>query len=347
MTRMTPLAAALLLAASGSVIASEHIAEISQTGINNVAEQQQSGGLQRSYITQNGTENSALTEQTGINDQESEASIDQVGSLNSATVYQIHGDRSGMASIEIHQTGVSNSAQVEQREYLGELSSTATVHQEGTGNRLDATQTWVGNQLDAVSVGQDNVIHVDQSGFSTADLQQRGSDNLVQLQQVSFGIGGGFAVVDQDGTANQADIYQVSGRYPAGDVFLQQIGDANIAEISSGDGYSVLDYRQQGVGNELYASFGGQGSSITGYSEGDYNFVDIAQVGDDNSIEIAQLGSDNRIEAYQGFHAHDALINQTGHGNQASLWQDTLTYTTNSASIIQNGNGNIANVTQR
>lgn len=347
MTRMTPLAAALLLAASGSVIASEHIAEISQTGIDNVAEQRQSGGLQRSYIMQNGTENSALTEQTGLDDQQSEARIDQLGSLNSATVYQLHGDRSGLARIDIHQTGDSNSAQVEQREHLGELSSTATILQEGTGNRLDATQTWVGNQLDAVSVGQDNVIQVDQSGFSTADLQQQGSDNLVQLQQVSFGIGGGFAVVDQDGTANQADIYQVSSRYPAGDVFLQQIGNANNAQIRSSDGYSVLDYRQQGVGNELHASFGGQGSSITGYSEGDYNLVDIAQVGDDNSIEIAQLGSANRIEAYQGFHAHEALINQTGHGNQASLWQETLSSTANSASIIQNGNGNSANVSQQ
>lgn len=347
MTRMTPLAAALLLAASGSVLASEHIAEISQTGINNVAEQQQSGGLQRSYITQNGNENSAFTEQTGINDQESEASIDQVGSLNSATVYQIHGDRSGMASIEIHQTGDSSSAQVEQREYLGELSSTATVHQEGTGNRLDATQTWVGNQLDAVSVGQDNVIHVDQSGFSTADLQQQGRDNLVQLQQVSFGIGGGFAVVDQDGTANQADIYQVSGRYPAGDVFLQQIGNANGAQIRSSDGHSVLEYRQQGVGNELNASFTGQGSSITGYSEGNYNFVDIAQAGDDNSLDIAQLGSENRIEADQSFHAHEGFISQTGQANQAFLTQETLSVSGHSASIIQNGNGNIANVIQR
>jgi hypothetical protein len=169
----------------------------------------------------------------------------------------------------------------------------------------------------------------------------------VQLEQVSFGIGGGFAVVEQDGTANQADIYQSSGRYPAGDVFLKQLGTANIAQIRAGDGYSTLDYTQRGTGNELNAHFSGQGSRISGYSEGSYNLVDIAQAGDDNSLDVAQVGSYNQIDAYQGFHVHEAFISQTGDNNQAFLRQETLSYDNASASIIQNGSGNIASVVQQ
>src|SRR5690606_2238700 len=107
---------------------------------------------------------------------------------------------------------------------------------------------------------------------------------------------------------------------------LQQIGVANIAKIEAGDGYSTLDYTQRGTGNELNARFVGQGSSISGYSEGSYNLVDISQVGDDNSLDIAQVGSNNQIDAYQGFHMHEALISQSGDGNQAFLRQETFTY---------------------
>lgn len=347
MYKTTPLAAALLLVASGNLMANEHVAEIEQRGINNTAEQIQSGVQQRSFVLQDGNDNSALTDQSGTSGEGSQASIEQIGKLNSATIYQVHSSQPGLASAAIYQAGSSNSAHVEQRESLGEVSATATVRQEGFGNQLDATQTWVGNELNVLSIGQDNTVVIDQSGFSTANVEQSGIANRVQLEQVSFGIGGGFAVVEQDGTANQADVYQSSGRYPAGDVFLQQVGTANLAQISAGDGYSTLDYTQRGTGNELYASFGGQGSSINGYSEGNYNLVEISQVGDDNSLDIAQVGSDNQIDAYQGFHAHDALISQTGDGNQVVLWQESLSLGSHSASIVQTGNGNIASVVQQ
>jgi hypothetical protein len=347
MSKITPLSAALLLVASGNLMANEHVAEIEQIGTGNIAEQIQSGTLQRSFVLQNGNDNSALTDQSGTSGEGSQASIEQIGTLNSAEVYQVHSSQPGLASAAIYQTGSSNSAHVEQQESLGELSATATVRQEGSGNQLDARQIWVGNELNVVSVGQDNTVMIDQSGFSTASVQQSGIANRAQLEQLSFGIGGGFAVVEQEGTANQADIYQTSGRYPAGDVFLQQVGTDNIAQIRASDGYSTLDYAQRGTGNELYASFGGQGSSISGYSEGSYNLVEIAQVGDGNSLDIAQVGSYNQIDAYQGFHAHEALISQTGDSNQAFLRQETLSVGGHSASIVQNGSANIANVVQQ
>lgn len=262
-----------------------------------------------------------------------------------AEVYQVNGNRPGMATAEIYQTGASNVVTLEQHEYRDELSVTATIRQEGTGNRLDAMQTWVGNEINVVSIGQRNTVEVDQSGFSTAQVRQTGTTNLVRLEQISTGIGGGFAVVDQTGTANQADIYQYSGRYPAGDVFLTQVGDANSAAIKSGSSYSTLDYKQQGIGNQLDAGITGQNSSLTGYSQGNYNSVVTSQAGNNNSLDIAQLGSDNQIDAYQDLYAHQAAISQIGNANQVLLRQ-SQSLEGNTASIVQNGNGNVASVFQ-
>lgn len=347
MSKLTPLAAALLLMTSGTLMANEQLAEIEQIGIDNIAQQTQSGTIHRSFIRQNGTANGALTDQSGDAGEGSQASIEQIGTYNAAEVYQVHASSSGLASAEISQSGDSNSAYIEQLQYLGDLAATASVRQEGSGNQLEARQTWVNNQLDVVSLGQDNTVHVDQTGFSMADIQQTGAQNLVQLQQLSAGIGGGTATVEQDGVANQANIYQTSGRYPAGDVMLQQSGTANLAQINTSDGHSLLNYAQRGAGNELTAHFSGHGSRIDGYSEGNDNQVAVSQVGDDNSLDIAQIGSDNLIDAYQGFHNHEALISQSGDGNQAILRQETLTYQGASASIVQNGSGNLASVVQQ
>lgn len=347
MSTSTPLTVALLLAVSGSLMANEHVAGIDQHGTDNIAEQVQSGVLLRSFIRQDGTANRALTDQSGISADDRQTSIEQAGTSNFAAVYQIYGSQPGVASADIYQVGDANSARVDQLVYTRDLAAGATVRQEGTANQLDARQTWVGNQLNVLSVGQDNAVRVDQTGFSTAMIQQAGTANLVQIDQHSSGIGGGFAVVSQEGTANQADVLQSSGRYPAGDVFLQQVGTANIAQVRSSDGHSTLDYMQRGTGNELRASFVGHGSSIDGYSDGSYNLVEITQFGDDNDLDIAQLGSHNQIDAYQGFNAHDALISQSGDSNRAFLRQESVSLVGHSASIYQNGNGNIATVNQQ
>ncbi len=347
MLKITPSAAALLLAASGSILANDHVAEVEQYGIGNIAEQTQSGVMQRSLIIQVGIENSVLTAQSGTSSESGQAGVAQVGTMNSAEIYQVNGSRPGMASADIYQAGTSNSATLEQHQYLDELAATATLHQEGDGNQVDARQTWVGNDLGVVSIGQGNVVQVDQSGFSTADIQQNGTANRVRLEQVSSGFGGGFAVVEQNGTANQADIRQSSGRYPAADVSLRQVGTANVAQIETGDGHSTLDYRQQGTGNELDAYLAGHNSSLTGFSEGDYNLVVTSQGGDDNNLDIAQVGSENQIEAIQGMSPNDAWVSQAGDGNRAYLRQDRFTGDSASATIVQNGNGNVASVIQQ
>lgn len=347
MFKMTPFAATLLLVISGNLMANEHVAEIEQIGTDNVAQQLQSGTMQQSFIRQNGTANDALTDQSGDAGDGSQARIEQTGVQHVAEIYQIHASASGLGSAEISQSGDSNAARVEQLRYSGDLAANATVRQEGSGNLLDARQTWVNNQLEVVSLGQGNAVQVEQTGFSTTDIQQTGTANLLQLQQLSSGLGGGTATVEQNGVANQADSQQTSGRYPAGDVILHQSGTANLAQISAGDGYSTLNYAQRGTGNELTAHFVGHGSHIDGYSEGIDNQVTVTQVGDDNRLDIAQIGSSNLIDAYQGFHNHEALISQSGDANQAILRQETLTYEGASASIVQNGSGNLANVIQQ
>lgn len=346
MSKITPLAAAFLLVANGSVLANDHVAEVEQYGISNIAEQTQSGAMQRSLVLQVGIENRVLTSQSGTSSEGGQAGVAQVGTANSAEIYQVNGSRPGMASADIYQAGTSNNATLEQHEYRDELAVSAALHQEGDGNQFDARQTWVGNDLDVVSIGQGNVVQVDQSGFSTAEIQQNGTANLVRLEQVSTGIGGGFAVVEQTGTANRADIYQYSGRYPAGDVFLDQVGDANIATIIAGSSYSTLDYAQRGTGNELDAYINGQNSSLTGYSEGEYNTVVSSQFGDNNKLDIAQVGSYNQIEAAQELYAHESLVSQTGNANRAFLRQGQ-SLGGNSAGIVQSGSSNLASILQQ
>lgn len=343
MLKITPLAAALLVAVSGSVLANEHVAEVEQIGTNNSAEQTQSGVMQRSYILQNGTENRALTDQTGTSSEGSRASIEQVGALNSAEIYQEHGSISSMARAEIYQAGTSNSATPEQHD-RDELSVTATIHQEGTGNQLDARQSWVGNELNVMSIGQDNVVEVIQPGFSIVQVQQAGTANKLRYEYMTSGFGEGFATIEQIGTANQADISQYSGRYAGGEITLGQNGTANIANISSGS-YATVDFMQRGIGNELDSSISGL-TSLTGRSEGNYNTVATSQYGHRNTLDITQIGSYNNVEAYQEFESHEALISQTGDANQVFLRQ-AQSPVGDFASIVQNGNGNVANVLQQ
>ncbi|NKQ09968.1 hypothetical protein [Pseudomonas sp. SST3] len=200
MLKITPLAATLLVAVSGSVLANEHVADVEQIGTNNSAEQTQSGVMQRSYILQNGTENRALTDQTGTSSEGSRASIEQVGALNVAEVYQVNGVRPGMASADIYQKGTSNIAVLEQHERRDEFSATATIHQEGTGNRLNASQSWVQNTLNVVSIGQDNVVDAIQTGFSTLQVEQTGTANRLKYENTT-NYGDAFAAVQQVGTA--------------------------------------------------------------------------------------------------------------------------------------------------
>ncbi|HCJ30591.1 MAG TPA: hypothetical protein DHV63_15200 [Pseudomonas sp.] len=344
MSKMTPLAAALLVAVSGSVLANEHMAEVEQIGTNNSTEQTQSGVMQRSFILQNGTENRALTDQSGTSSEDGQASIEQVGMQNLAEIYQVNGGSPGTATAEIYQAGTANSATLEQQVYLNDLSVTATIHQEGTGNRLNARQSWVGNELNVVSIGQENLVEVIQPGFSILQVQQTGTANELRFEYMTSGFGEGFAAVEQVGTANQADISQYSGRYPGGEIFLNQYGMANVANIESGS-YATVDFTQQGTGNELDSSISGL-TSLTGRSEGDYNTVVTSQFGDRNSLDITQVGSYNHVEAYQEFQSHEGLISQTGDSNQAFLRQ-AQSPVGDLASIAQNGNGNVANVLQQ
>ncbi len=344
MSKITPFAAALVVAVSGSVLASEHVAEVEQIGTNNRAEQMQSGVMLRSYVLQNGAENRALTDQAGTSGEGGQADIEQVGTLNVAEIYQVYGTRPDTASAAIYQVGTSNIAVLEQHERRDEFLATATVHQEGTGNRLNATQGWVQNTLNVVSIGQNNVVDVIQTGFSTLQVQQTGTANQLKYENTT-NYANAFAAVHQVGTANQADIAQYSGRYPAGEVYLEQIGTANVAKISSSS-YATVDYIQQGTGNALDSYISGGPSSLVGSSEGDYNSVLASQFGDRNSLDIAQTGSFNQIEAYQELRSHGALITQAGDANQAFLMQGQSP-TGHIASIVQSGNGNVANVLQQ
>ena len=107
---------------SATLMPNEQHAQIEPIGTDNIAQQTQSGTMHQSFIRQNGTANDALTDQSGDAGEGSQASIEQIGTYNAAEVYQLHASSSGLASAEISQSGDSNSAYIEQLQYLGDLA---------------------------------------------------------------------------------------------------------------------------------------------------------------------------------------------------------------------------------
>lgn len=165
---------------------------LEQTGSNS-ATQLQMGTLNWSRVVQDGDNNLALTDQRGY---ELQAHIVQTGSQNQASVYQANLDYSSVAQID--QLGTANLVELVQQDGNGNY---ATLHQRGAGNVQQVDQTFYVNSLDARSEGNDNLIEVVQNGGGSAQLNQLGNGNRLDILQESPAYGSS-ARVTQDGDFN-------------------------------------------------------------------------------------------------------------------------------------------------
>ncbi len=359
------LAAAVSLALVGQAQAVDQTASIEQNGNNNTAEVTQLGGTYLwTELAQNGDSNEATVTQAGTN-----VSVEatQQGVANQLTATQegfgtwVRSHQEGEGNLQsivqrseggvtayVYQYGVDNEAYVVQND--GDYND-GRINQHGQQNVLRLEQTYILNSLDATQEGTRNLANVRQTGHVTAQINQTGLANDVDLQQGAYSRAN--AVISQTGEYNEASVSQSERSYDSSsDLYLTQTGASNKADVYTGTAEGLLDFTQIGTGNELIARQGVRNGSVTGISRGDYNEVFFVQTGDGNTLDLAQSGADNVIEAFQmkdGASGDVGIIDQTGTGNYARLTQgiDSLGSGMDTAAIMQNGMNNSATVTQR
>lgn len=333
------------LAQDGSLIVNQSgqhndaIAERSE-GSGNHSVQNQRGDYNRSVLIQAGNGNNGETTQNGGD----LAELEQTGDGNLARIYQSSIEQGHTAAVV--QSGDFNEVRLVQSDGF---AATARLYQTGDNNFHSISQTWIGNNLEATSIGDRNQIMAVQNGTGDAFLRQTGNDNVIAVNQEVFPYGGTIAVTQQ-GDFNRASVAQTGGgRYPAGEVNLYQLGDANEAYVRQSAGFNTLDWTQEGERNVLVAYQGTRAASIVGGSVGDNNRADISQVFDGMQLELHQEGSLNYAGVTQEAYDGQASISQIGVANVAHLHQsmESDAFVMHSATIRQNGTANSAQVTQR
>lgn len=314
-----------------------------QGGNRNASSLNQSGGDQTVSVDQQGSDNDLAASQFGYGNT---AALSQSGDANTISVEQYSYEVDHRLAVT--QAGMGNSASVSQYDN----ASDALVSQDGDRNIIDLQQSSWANQYVGQQIGNDNVARVDQAGGGSAQTIQTGDGNHIDLQQIGWPFGASTSV-SQDGTANSATVYHTdAGRYSGGSMSISQGGQANDARASKTSAWGGVDFVQTGGGNALNADQGGRNITLIGSSTGDDNSVDVSQDGDNHSLDIVQNGSDNMIVASQNGYwgqGDNGTISQTGMSNFASLTQNPAGVegmSTDSATIIQSGNGNSATILQ-
>lgn len=119
------------------------------------------------------------------------ASVKQNGSGNFANVAQTVNDGGTTGHyIELTQSGSDNQATTEQFGDLNRIridqnssSNIANVLQEGSGNAVDLIQSGDWNRLYVSQIGNNNNIVFLQPGSATANLVEKGDNNLINVSQ--------------------------------------------------------------------------------------------------------------------------------------------------------------------
>lgn len=212
------LLAALLAGLAAPAFAVEQSITLTQTGNDNQATLNQSGGRANSVEQlQSGDDNRTTLEQRQAFG--AQARIAQTSSGNGLQIFQEGSNQqivvtqleNGNHYAEITQTGggAGNGLELEQR---GNAAS-AYLSQAGDLNVYSVRQAgFGGNDLRATSTGDGNRVTVEQRGGGLAEVVQTGNDNAAQLtQSVSFA--GGRATLRQQGNGNQVQAEQETSRY--------------------------------------------------------------------------------------------------------------------------------------
>ncbi|NIA53361.1 hypothetical protein HAV22_06805 [Massilia sp. TW-1] len=226
-------------------------------------------------IYQNGTNNNASVVQDTVHELSVEASVEQTGSGNSATVRQ---ENVNGPLIEVKQNGTGNRSDVKQ---VAVMDSSIWTTQNGIGN--------------SAAVSEHN------SGpFFGSRVVQNGEGNTasVMAEQASFC----SPVIQQDGYRNDARASQTN--INEGAMLFQQQGSANLADgTQTGYGHTV-SIDQNGIGNAARTAQSGGVGIFTGNSAviaqiGDANSATLRQQGDVYAANLRQTGSGNWTSVYQ------------------------------------------------
>ncbi|MEM6410526.1 MAG: hypothetical protein AAF683_03215 [Pseudomonadota bacterium] len=272
------------------------------------------------------------------------AFVDQIGDGSTVNIEQ----RNDGNNAEVFQNADHSDVHILQNDVDSVGQNFALVAQEGDGNSTVIEQENVDNDAFVEQFGDGGTILVDQNvqfgdgpeGTNIVDLFQDSDtvDSTIEVEQ------------DHRFTDDNANV-----------VFVDQIGVTNglvqVAQTGEGHDASIV----QGPGSDLTVQLiqGGPGSFFRSNNEaiifqsGDRNEITVFQEDDGNVAEISQEGSDNSISLEQ-LDDNFAMIDQGGHRNSIHVFQTgdddiaTVTQFANDSviNVIQNGGGNIANVSQ-
>lgn len=248
--------------------------------------------------------------------QNNEAEVEQVGSLNSATVTQsssanytgvwqgLEGASAASATATVTQAGESGTVYVVQgRHSAGSVDgSQATINQAGVGNLAYSIQGAAGSDNGSTAV----IDQEEASGGNDAyTFQGHGATNVSVDNYAS--------ILQSSGTGNFAQISQAAEVYSGSNIYaegnnarIEQNGDQNEARINQGvavewdvrfDGGTVLNNTglivQEGSGNDARLNQGIDGASASNsqawifqYSDG--NIATLSQSGSANTATITQ-----------------------------------------------------------
>jgi hypothetical protein len=186
------------------------------------------------------------------------------------------------------------------------------------------------------------------SGNYASVVQQSGSSGASGIIDQSGGGTGNAACADQDSTSPLATIVQIGS---AGTASVDQSGGADQSAYvrQGGSGGSVTITQNQADGLVSNAPPLMQGlTAFTSLLSGAPHFNDVGHY---SAVVVQASGSDNQASVLQdaGNNASYAEIGQLGSGNQAGITQGYLAQaalSANYASIVQQGNGNTAALSQ-
>ncbi len=304
MNRLTAISAAIgmaFVASSVAMAGDDNFAWISQTGVGNTANVDQTGADDANHLLRIGQPGGGILPGWLIDHN----TVTQNGNGNTANVKQ-SGNGTSDITAQVYQRGNSN---------------TAGIDSSGTNNWAYVSSYGNGNQGYILQNGGANwsAAYITQgwrSGAATnnsANISQTGTNGEYgNNQYVALPGGGGGSIwndtnIAQDGNANIGSIYQSGNTNSSADII--QIGNGNSAYISqnsvTGGLASIEQYGNSNYGNSY--ALGDADSSIV--QNGNLNYATTSQVGgfgNPNVARVTQLGNNN-----------NGAITQNGGGNEA------------------------------
>jgi len=327
-----------------------------QKGDGNKATQTGSGSNADGTIYQEGNLNEATQTLSGMNNgyYRTGMLIKQIGGNNKATQEFWGNDYGYGNSGETYQTGYRNTAtQTGSGHHFTSIvtqngdDNTTTVKQNGTAspllvdNSVELYQFANGNIANITQeLGSSNTLKLYQTGGGTANLTQRGNQNIVK------------------GLSSVATFDASWAKFGGSKLDVTQTGKLNSLSMEA-DGIVEVTQNNSTVasatGNIIEFSQAGGGTSKLSQTGGDANLVKLTKTGGGNA-DITQTGNTNKVAMFDNvfgaagvtgaalFNGADLDITQIGEGNLLNL---NSTSAAADVDVMQNGMANKASISQQ